>query len=133
MTIELTRDRILVLVGDQGTGKTRIAEEIAKPYGQVLRHEGGHHSSLVKAFISETPPSVIIFNSRCIEDRELSLLKELNAGRWSLRCTNSLTIHGGIPVFVIVTTCDERWLNTLSHDYHILPIAEAKRLMGEPS
>ena len=131
MTIELTKDRALVLVGAQGSGKTRLAEKIAQKIGAPAFIDAPvTYQKLLRLFYLSEPAVVVIDD--CNSNNERAIIKELIAG--VLRIENrglreSKTIHP----YVIITTNDERWLKGDDRRCHVLPIAEARRLMGEPS
>ena len=132
MTIELTKDCALVLVGPQGSGKTRLAEKIASKYWQALHLDCMTRGALAHQVAhSESAPTVIIFDNP--DETDLPLIRGLNGGDWSIR-TPQRTIVVATPVFVIVTTTVTNLVRAdYDHAFYVLPIAEARRLMGEPS
>lgn len=130
MTIELTKDCALVLVGAQGSGKTRLAEKIASKYGTSVQADGITRGWLLDRFTPDATPLVLIYSDPTPEDVRFS--EKLITGCATYRPPYGRR-HLQCSAFVIITTTDERWLKVDDRRYHVLPIAAARRLMGEPS
>lgn len=133
MSIELSTEHALVLVGGQGSGKTRLAEEIAARHGRTVHVSGVTRGWLLYALGQPGPPLVLIFDEPT--DDNVRFIKSMTSGALYLHRTSSGGLRKVRSAFVILTTNNidalQPHLSDCAGRFLVLPIAEARRIMEE--